>query len=128
MSPQFDAIGFIASDLPATLAFYRDLGLEFPPDAESQPHVEVVVGGIRLMFDPLETVQSFSDYTPPGPGHRVALAFLCDTPAEVDETYARIVGLGHRGVTEPFDAPWGQRYATVMDPDGNPVDLFAGAA
>lgn len=25
----------------------------------------------------------------------------------------------------PFDAPWGQRYATVLDPDGNGVDLFA---
>ena len=26
---------------------------------------------------------------------------------------------------EPFDAFWGQRYATVRDPDGNAVDLFA---
>ncbi|MFL6036949.1 MAG: glyoxalase, partial [Gaiellaceae bacterium] len=26
---------------------------------------------------------------------------------------------------EPFDAFWGQRYATVVDPDGNAVDLFA---
>ncbi|MGB5655838.1 MAG: glyoxalase, partial [Acidimicrobiia bacterium] len=25
----------------------------------------------------------------------------------------------------PFDAFWGQRYATVLDPDGNGVDLFA---
>jgi uncharacterized glyoxalase superfamily protein PhnB len=25
----------------------------------------------------------------------------------------------------PFDAFWGQRYATVLDPDGNTVDLFA---
>jgi hypothetical protein len=25
----------------------------------------------------------------------------------------------------PYDAPWGQRYATVLDPDGNIVDLFA---
>ncbi len=23
-----------------------------------------------------------------------------------------------------FDAPWGQRYATVLDPDRNPVDLY----
>ena len=27
--------------------------------------------------------------------------------------------------TEPFDAFWGQRYAQVKDPDGNPVDIFA---
>jgi uncharacterized glyoxalase superfamily protein PhnB len=28
-------------------------------------------------------------------------------------------------VTAPYDAPWGQRYATVADPDGYRVDLFA---
>jgi uncharacterized glyoxalase superfamily protein PhnB len=26
---------------------------------------------------------------------------------------------------EPWDAFWGQRYATAKDPDGNHVDLFA---
>ena len=31
---------------------------------------------------------------------------------------------GHVVVQEPFDAPWGQRYATVVDPDGYRVDLF----
>ena len=30
-----------------------------------------------------------------------------------------------RAISPPFDAFWGQRYATVHDPDGNPVDLFA---
>ena len=25
----------------------------------------------------------------------------------------------------PFDAFWGQRYATVLDNDGNGIDLFA---
>ena len=37
----------------------------------------------------------------------------------------KVVGAGFTGKTEPFDAFWGQRYATVVDPDGNPVDLFA---
>src|SRR6266487_2250142 len=31
----------------------------------------------------------------------------------------------HPGSLEPYDAPWGQRYATILDPDGNMVDLFA---
>jgi hypothetical protein len=29
------------------------------------------------------------------------------------------------GLSELFDAPWGMRYATVCDPDGNGVDLYA---
>jgi len=32
--------------------------------------------------------------------------------------------LGYQGIHEPWDAPWGQRYATVLDPDGNAVDLY----
>jgi uncharacterized glyoxalase superfamily protein PhnB len=53
------------------------------------------------------------------------LAFECASPAEVDETYRRVVDGGFEGKEEPFDAFWGQRYATVVDPDGNPVDVFA---
>ncbi|NKU98443.1 hypothetical protein GS889_13810 [Rhodococcus hoagii] len=43
---------------------------------------------------------------------------------EVDAVWSRLAEAGH-GEVEPFDAPWGQRYATVTDPDGNGVDLFA---
>jgi len=32
---------------------------------------------------------------------------------------------GFQGHVEPWDAFWGQRYATLRDPDGNGVDLFA---
>ena len=32
---------------------------------------------------------------------------------------------GRPGPLAPYDAPWGQRYATVLDPDGNLTDLFA---
>lgn len=28
----------------------------------------------------------------------------------------------------PFDAFWGQHYATVLNPEDNPVDLFAPSA
>ncbi len=122
---RLDALGIIVSDMAASLAFYRTLGLDIPAEADGEGHVEVSVGGIRLMFDTVETVRSFSEWEPPGGGHRMALAFLCDSPAEVDETFSTLVGAGHRPSLEPFDAFWGQRYATVLDPDGNPVDLFA---
>ena len=61
----------------------------------------------------------------PSGGHRIALAFDQGTVNAVDATYARLTGAGYEGRTEPWDAPWGQRYATVLDPDGNSVDLFA---
>ncbi|MEM9607421.1 MAG: VOC family protein [Actinomycetota bacterium] len=124
--PTFDAIGLIAQDLPATLAFYRLLGLDIPADADGEPHVEVeLTGGFRLMFDPVSTIERFSTYEAPAGGRNHALAFRCATPAEVDETFAAVVAAGHGVKAEPFDAFWGQRYATVIDPDGTPVDLYA---
>ncbi len=124
--PVFDAIGIIASDMARTLDFYRLLGLEFPEGAETEGHVEAeLAGGFRVMFDTIETVESFSNYEPPAGGRGVGFAFRCESPAEVDSAFATITGAGYRSKVEPFDAFWGQRYATVLDPDGNPVDLYA---
>jgi uncharacterized glyoxalase superfamily protein PhnB len=55
----------------------------------------------------------------------VSLAFALPDPAAVDDAYAQLTGAGHQGELEPFDAFWGMRYATVLDPDGTGVDLFA---
>ena len=64
-------------------------------------------------------------WTPPQGGHRTALAFRCDDPAEVDKVYAELTAAWYHGHQQPWDAFWGQRYAVVHDPDGNAVDLFA---
>ena len=58
-------------------------------------------------------------------GHRMGLAFQCSSPGDVDATHARVIAAGFRSKKDPWDAFWGQRYAQVMDPDDNAVDLFA---
>jgi catechol 2,3-dioxygenase-like lactoylglutathione lyase family enzyme len=130
MTAQLDCIGLVTTDLATSLAFYRSLGLDVPADAETQPHVEAPLpGGMRLMWDTLDVVRSMDPgWTAPSGSPRIGLAFRCADPAEVDATYRRLVGGGQRGVKEPFDAPWGQRYASLLDPDGNGVDLYAALA
>jgi catechol 2,3-dioxygenase-like lactoylglutathione lyase family enzyme len=128
MTPRFEAIGLVVDDMARTLAFYRMLGIDFPADADAEPHVEASLpGGIRLLFDTVATIQSFdAEWEPPkGGGRRIGLAFACDSPADVDRIYAELLAAGHQGHNEPWDAFWGQRYATVRDPDGNGIDLFA---
>lgn len=127
MTPQLDMIGIVANDLAASLAFYRLLGLDIPEGAESEPHVEVTLpNGLRIAWDPVSTITSFdASWTAPTGSPRVALAFLCDSPAEVDQMHERVVAAGFHSHLAPWDAFWGQRYATVHDPDGNAVDLFA---
>ena len=56
---------------------------------------------------------------------RVVLAFRCSDAADVDATYMRIIEAGFESKREPWDAFWGQRFAYLLDPDGNTVALFA---
>ncbi|MFE0450483.1 VOC family protein [Streptomyces sp. NPDC058914] len=127
MSPRFDAIGLVVSDMAASVAFYRRLGFAFPEGAEREPHAEAELpGGLRLLLDTEETVRSFHpSWQAPSGGGRSSLALRCEGPAEVDAVYEELVGAGYGGELKPWDAFWGQRYAVVHDPDGNGVDLFA---
>lgn len=127
MKPQLGLIGLVVSDMGASLAFYRRLGLDIPADADTESHVEAALpGGLHLGFDTTDVVRSIvSDWVAPSGGHRIALAFACDTPAGVDAVYADLTGAGHHGHKAPWDAFWGQRYAIVHDPDGNTIELFA---
>ncbi|MFE5511458.1 VOC family protein [Streptomyces sp. NPDC056529] len=127
--PRLDLIGIVASDMAASLAFYRRLGLEVPEGAEEAPHVEVVLpGGLRFAWDTEEVVRSFDPgWTRPGGGHRIEPAFRCGSPGDVDALYGELVAAGYPGHLEPWDAVWGQRYAVVLDPDGCAVSLFADA-
>ncbi len=110
-----------------SLAFYRRLGFDLPPEADAEPHVEAALpGGLRIAWDTVETIRSFDPaWTAPSGGHRISLAFECDDPADVDATYAALAGAGYNGHLPPWDAFWGMRYAVVQDPDGNGIDLFA---
>ncbi len=120
-------MGIVVSDLCASLRFYRMLGLELPEDPGDEQHVEATTpGGLRVMFDTIAVVRSFMpEWEPASGGHRMGLAFHCGDAAGVDATYARLTAAGYPGAKAPWDAFWGQRYAQVRDPDGNPVDLFA---
>lgn len=128
ISPKLNAVGIVSSDLARTIGFYRRLGCPIVDPSPGEGHVESTIGGIRLMFDTEEEIRSFQpDWSGTGSG-RVALAAECGSPADVDRLHDELSGLGSGSHLAPFDAPWGQRYATVLDPDGVLVDLYAALA
>ncbi|MGH2712727.1 MAG: VOC family protein [Thermoleophilaceae bacterium] len=127
MKAQLDLIGLVVEDMARSLAFYRELGLDLPEEGNRQPHVETrLSGGLRLAWDTQETVRSFDPaWQPATGGPQIGLAFRLDGPPDVDAAYENLVSLGYDGHKAPWDAPWGQRYALVRDPDGNAIDLFS---
>ena len=92
---RLDAIGLTCADLERSTRFYRLLGLDVPESGGD--HVDIDLGnGMRLMLDSAELVRKLDpEWTKP-----------------TDHAFG-------------YDAFWGQRYATVLDPDGNAVDLYA---
>ena len=55
--PQLNAIGIVCSDMRRSVAFYGQLGIEFP---EGNGHVEATLpNGLRLMLDSEEVIRSF---------------------------------------------------------------------
>lgn len=125
-TPVIDAIGVVCADLPRSITFYRALGCDLP-EADETGHVACdLAGGARLMLDTDEVMRSFGSVVPEGRpgGGRITLAVRCASPAEVDRLHDELLPLGRGSHLVPFDAFWGQRYATVLDPDGSRIDLY----
>jgi len=119
------AIGIVTRDIAASVRFYRLLGLDVPEPGDGPHHDVELPGGIRLMWDTIELMEQLDPGREEPSGHRMALAFECDSADDVNAIYARLVEAGYEAKKDPYDAFWGQRYANVVDPDGNVVDLFA---
>ncbi|SMB88383.1 VOC family protein [Deinococcus hopiensis] len=132
MTLALNYVSFTVSNMERALAFYRTLGLPLPEgahlgtDGRLQDHTEVTVNGVRVAWlDESLARQLDEGWQPPARAARIGVAFGALTPGEVDAAVQRLRAGGYTVAAEPFDAFWGQRYATVLDPDGTPVDIFA---
>lgn len=125
MQLKLDAVALISADPAASLAFYQLLGLAFIPYGEHHFEVAGGDGQSRLMIDSEVLYrQLHPEAVLIRPSHTV-LAFLAADAAGVDEAVGKLRDAGYGIETAPFDAIWGQRYATVIDPDGYRIDIFA---
>lgn len=119
-----NVLGIIVSDLTTSVAFYAKLGLAFTRYGDD--HAEATLpGGIKLMLDTEGLIKSLvPGWSRPAGSHVFSLAFEMPSPQAVDARFAELSAAGSPVVRKPWDADWGQRYAVLLDPDGNGVDLF----
>jgi uncharacterized glyoxalase superfamily protein PhnB len=126
---KLDAFGIVVGDLRRSVEFYRLLGVPFEPGMEESEHGHAEAeldGGVRLMLDTEAGIKGFDPGWERGMGASGAtLAFRCESPLEVDQLHAQALQAGATSHKAPWNAFWGQRYAQLRDPDGNPVDLYA---
>ncbi|VAX19652.1 hypothetical protein MNBD_NITROSPINAE03-1069 [hydrothermal vent metagenome] len=120
-----DAIGIVSGDIQKSIDFYGILGISLA-EAGGPGHYEgATPSGVRLMLDSVDLMKKINpDWQMPD-GSGIVLCFKQDSPEKVDELFKKIADAGFEIVKDPWDAFWGQRYASVKDPDGNQIDLFA---
>ncbi len=125
-APRFTMVVLLIEDLPRSLAFYRRLGVEFPPDADQRTDVQVPIGDQHQMVLTTQFVRNDPDRQVPSGGSRIMLEFFVDGHDAVDAKYAELVAAGYRGRREPWLTSFDAYMCLVDDPDGNTVLVTAG--
>lgn len=120
-----DAIGIVSSDLQKTVKFYELLGISLVPVGGDEHLEGSTTSGVRIMVDSIELMKKVNPKFTISQGVGIVLCFKQKTSENVDALCSSLISSGAEVVKKPWDAFWGQRYCSILDPDGNQIDLFA---
>jgi catechol 2,3-dioxygenase-like lactoylglutathione lyase family enzyme len=107
------AVTLVCTDMAASVAFYVSLGFSVRyggPDGEFTS-LHAGPGYVNLQLDP--------QWQAPGEVWGRVIFWVGD----VDALHGRALAAGHSPSTEPSDAPWGERYFHISDPDGHELSF-----
>jgi catechol 2,3-dioxygenase-like lactoylglutathione lyase family enzyme len=126
--PRLDQINLVAADVPASVEFYRLLGIEIPEVEEgwnAHHRSSASSDGEPALDLDIDSVGFAAHWGAEGMRPGPVLGFRLASRDAVDELYERLTAAGHAGVRAPYDAFFGIRYAMVLDPGGTPVGLMS---
>ena len=125
--PALSQINLIVRDMPATVDFYRRLGVEVAdtlPQWASDHRNVAAPDGLDFDLDSSTFAAQWNQGWPKDQTGAV-IGFRVVERDTVDAIYADLTGAGYAGQQPPYDAFWGARYAVVADPDGNSVGIMS---
>jgi predicted lactoylglutathione lyase len=125
-TPRFTMIVLLVDDLPRSLAFYRRLGVVFPPDADERTDLGVDIGDGRTIIWTTTFVRYDLERESPRGGSRIMLEFFVDGNEAVDALFTELTDAGYHGRRAPFVTSFDAYMCLVDDPDGNTVLITAG--
>jgi catechol 2,3-dioxygenase-like lactoylglutathione lyase family enzyme len=107
------AVTLLTSDMHESVVFYGDLGFE------------MLYGGVDAGFTSFRAGTGFLNLqlTSEGRARESIWGRVIFWVDDVDEMYHRVLGAGYEPGTQPADAPWGERYFHVRDPDGHELSF-----
>ena len=107
------AVTLLTVDMVAAVSFYQALGFRLLYGGEDAPFTTFRVGAgyLNLQLDTVAPVRSAA-------WGRVVLWV-----DDVDAMYRRALAAGFDPQTSPTDAPWGERYFHIHDPDGHELSF-----
>jgi catechol 2,3-dioxygenase-like lactoylglutathione lyase family enzyme len=134
--PVFNQVNIVCSDVDASLAFYRRLGVTIPEGmvwrtASGAHHVGPIPGDAgdtpSIDLDSAAFARHWNSgwKDRDGIAGRVVVGFGVATREDVDRIHADMTGAGYRSLQAPYDAFFGARYAVLEDPDGLAVGLMS---
>ena len=101
-----------ATDVAASVAFYRTMGFELIVDAPHYARFKSTVGDATFSLHKVEAEPAASE---------TVVYFEC---AELDEQVAALQAKGIQFTQEPRDERWLWREARLLDPSGNVICLY----
>jgi catechol 2,3-dioxygenase-like lactoylglutathione lyase family enzyme len=125
--PVLDQVNLVVSDMDASIAFYRRLGVDIAPtlpEWEGHHRTAATPDGLDFDLDSNAFAQRWNHGWEEGRTGAV-ITFKVVTRAAVDRIYDELTGAGYQGQMAPYDAFWGARFAIVEDPDGNAVGIMS---
>lgn len=111
------AVTLGVTDMPASIAFYAAVGFEMIYGGPDETFTSFRAGSsfLNLQYtgtDPLVMAERAS--------HWGRAIFHVD---DVDAVHAALIAAGYAPESAPADAPWGERYFHVRDPDGHEISV-----
>jgi catechol 2,3-dioxygenase-like lactoylglutathione lyase family enzyme len=105
------AITLATGDMPRAVSFYEALGFPLNFGGPHEPFTSFALGGtyLNLIVDARAPVAWWG---------RVIIYV-----SDVDALYRKALAAGLKPLFEPADAPWGERYFHIADPDGHELSF-----
>ena len=106
------AVTLVTHDMARSVRFYRDLGFPLRHGGEQASFTSLLVGPAYLNL-----------IARPASGPRSWWGRVIFYVSDVDAFHSRALAIGLQPDTTPADAPWGERFFHLTDPDGHELSF-----